>query len=482
MSNEQVNNFKPMEFLTGKLQKSTKQNVDTSKDAVSSVFSEMSKIMDKEGNYGVIANDEVMDILAKKYDITDEDTLEEAVNFLASMDGQGKNVSLGDFGIYQFSSDILSAAGNDLSEDNIKNLADIIYDAIDEQNLTADTLLSSIKNEITVKDDSKILDIINNVLEQDTSASKAALSMKDLEKYANAASGNYSDTSNEETNTENSTKTDETQAEKSTQNNEEAANSTLKNIQSTFKGPAASKIQTDEQTGEYFITSESWDSTKSDNLDCVSRIIYNLYGVSYNSQEGKKIHQALIEKNPEFFKDGAEMVYAGQKLVLVGMDGSDIKINQEEQETEQKEEDENQTQALKDFKNALESDLTAAEAYDKYIDSNTSLDDKQKAKLMTQDKVKNSFKKMDDSDFEELYNSKANSKYKNSTSSKHTSATTFVTILNQASHKDSKEVIDSLMNEFGKDGLLELLNGSCSEYRATVIALMSGYDSESLFE
>ncbi len=81
------------------------------------------------------------------------------------------------------------------------------------------------------------------------------------------------------------------------------------------------KIKQDEN-GQYYITTDSWDANASENLDCTSRIVKNIYGVSYNSEQGKQITEKLIEANPEFFKNGTELILAGARLNLI--DASEI--------------------------------------------------------------------------------------------------------------------------------------------------------------
>ena len=488
MQGKNVDGFKPIEYLMNKVQDSTKDKVDTSKENAASLFSEMTKIMDADGSYGNITNKDMKELLSNKFDISDEDKINEAIDFLASMDDSGKNISYADLGIYQFSGDILSTAGEDLSEDNIKNIATIIHDAVKSKDATAESLLASIKDEINVKDDDKMLDVINDVINQKTAKATTngenittqEFTLSDVEEYAKASVKTDNNSTSEVIQTSTDTKTDEAGSEKE---------STSGNISSIFKGSATSKIQTDKNTGEYFVTSDSWDANKSDNLDCVSRIIYNLYGVSYDSQEGKKIHQALIEKNPEFFKDGNEMVYANQKLILVDPNSLEIAKATTEETEEQEEEnkdDKNESakvnkEALKSFTDAIKSGTDAGEAVEKYIDSNKDLDDKEKAKLMKEQVVIDAFNDMEDKEFEELYNSKLKGKATNM-SSTHSGVTAFNAIINNASRSEPEETVDKLIDTFGKDGLLELLNGKCSSYRATVFALMAGYDSETLFE
>ena len=78
------------------------------------------------------------------------------------------------------------------------------------------------------------------------------------------------------------------------------------------KNTASNRIKID-NNGNYYITADAFDKNKSDNIDCYSRLINNVYGYSYYSQEGKKLMEALIEANPDL----ANGMLIGQRVNLV---------------------------------------------------------------------------------------------------------------------------------------------------------------------
>lgn len=81
-----------------------------------------------------------------------------------------------------------------------------------------------------------------------------------------------------------------------------------------------SKVKQDEN-GQYYIETDKWNTNATDNLDCISRIIYNTYGVGYKSEEGQQILAALQAANPGTpFEKG--LVYPNQRINLI--DASEI--------------------------------------------------------------------------------------------------------------------------------------------------------------
>lgn len=82
-----------------------------------------------------------------------------------------------------------------------------------------------------------------------------------------------------------------------------------------------SKVQTDEN-GKPFVTADLFDSSKKDNIDCDSRLIQNIYGLSYWSEDGQKIFNAIIEANPQLAatkEDGTKYLnlHPGDKINLI---------------------------------------------------------------------------------------------------------------------------------------------------------------------
>ena len=82
------------------------------------------------------------------------------------------------------------------------------------------------------------------------------------------------------------------------------------------------KIQQDENG--YYFEVESWNSDGTDSLDCVSRILRNVYGIEYTGEgESQKVYEALAQANPGAFEAGnPDMVYQGARVNLI--DISDI--------------------------------------------------------------------------------------------------------------------------------------------------------------
>ena len=230
-------------------------------------------------------------------------------------------VSLADFGIYQFSNDILDSVGvNDINDNDIREMAAVVKEALSEDKITADEFLEKIKDVVDVSDNDELLDIVKEMF--GTGGDSDTLSVEDMEAYANQLFDSYlTDHPVEESQEEDVilTSTDKTISDK-TEVEENKEDEAKADENTTYSGISAYKIQHDEQTGEDYIISDSWDSNKKDNLDCPSRIVYNIYGVSYYSDEGKKLYQALVEKNPEFFKESPDEVYANRKLILVKPD------------------------------------------------------------------------------------------------------------------------------------------------------------------
>lgn len=86
-----------------------------------------------------------------------------------------------------------------------------------------------------------------------------------------------------------------------------------------FSGRSADKIQKDDTTGEYYVTVDEFDINKEDNIDCVSRLIYNTYGVSLYSDEGREIYSKLVEANPDVLQEdyNATVIHPNQRINLV---------------------------------------------------------------------------------------------------------------------------------------------------------------------
>lgn len=86
-----------------------------------------------------------------------------------------------------------------------------------------------------------------------------------------------------------------------------------------FSGRSADKIQKDDTTGEYYVTVDEFDINKEDNIDCVSRLIYNTYGVSLYSDDGREIYSKLVEANPDVLQEdyNATVIHPDQRINLV---------------------------------------------------------------------------------------------------------------------------------------------------------------------
>ncbi len=72
-----------------------------------------------------------------------------------------------------------------------------------------------------------------------------------------------------------------------------------------------------QENGKNYIEVDSWNANKNDNMDCMSRIIYNAYGVNPYSEEGQKVYEALKEANEGFDDDFEKTtIHPGDKVFL----------------------------------------------------------------------------------------------------------------------------------------------------------------------
>lgn len=103
-----------------------------------------------------------------------------------------------------------------------------------------------------------------------------------------------------------------------------------------FVGQSSSKIKKDNE-GKYFIELDKYSQTRSDNLDCISRIIYNIYGVSLYSDEGLKIYEEIAKLN-DFDKDFNKVkLMENQKVILSSNTSTASTSTASQQETINKE-------------------------------------------------------------------------------------------------------------------------------------------------
>lgn len=93
-----------------------------------------------------------------------------------------------------------------------------------------------------------------------------------------------------------------------------------------FSGRSADKIQKDDTTGEYYVTVDEFDINKEDNIDCISRLIYNTYGVSLYSDDGREIYSKLVEANPDVLQEdyNATVIHPDQRINLVDTSSSAV--------------------------------------------------------------------------------------------------------------------------------------------------------------
>lgn len=92
-----------------------------------------------------------------------------------------------------------------------------------------------------------------------------------------------------------------------------------------FSGRSADKIQKDEN-GQHYVTVDEFDINKEDNIDCISRLIYNTYGVSLYSDEGREIYSKLVEANPDVLQEdyNATVIHPDQRINLVDTSSSAV--------------------------------------------------------------------------------------------------------------------------------------------------------------
>ena len=93
-------------------------------------------------------------------------------------------------------------------------------------------------------------------------------------------------------------------------------NGVLENAPEYFKQrsstTASDRIKVD-NNGTYYVVADAFNKNKSDNIDCYSRLITNVYGYSYDSEEGKKLMDALLKANPDL-ENGIQV---GERINLV---------------------------------------------------------------------------------------------------------------------------------------------------------------------
>ena len=93
-------------------------------------------------------------------------------------------------------------------------------------------------------------------------------------------------------------------------------NGVLENAPEYFKQrsstTASDRIKVD-NNGTYYVVADAFNKNKSDNIDCYSRLITNVYGYSYDSEEGKKLMDALLKANPDL-ENGMQV---GERINLV---------------------------------------------------------------------------------------------------------------------------------------------------------------------
>lgn len=92
-----------------------------------------------------------------------------------------------------------------------------------------------------------------------------------------------------------------------------------------FSGRSADKIQKDEN-GQHYVTVDEFDINKEDNIDCISRLIYNTYGVSLYSDDGREIYSKLVEANPDVLQEdyNATVIHPDQRINLVDTSSSAV--------------------------------------------------------------------------------------------------------------------------------------------------------------
>ena len=93
-------------------------------------------------------------------------------------------------------------------------------------------------------------------------------------------------------------------------------NGVLENAPEYFKQrsstTASDRIKVD-NNGTYYVVADAFNKNKSDNIDCYSRLITNVYGYSYDSEKGKKLMDALLKANPDL-ENGMQV---GERINLV---------------------------------------------------------------------------------------------------------------------------------------------------------------------
>ncbi len=122
-----------------------------------------------------------------------------------------------------------------------------------------------------------------------------------------------------------------------TTQNPETADNTQQNTE-TLSELFAKNPNIRQENGQYYIETTKWDVNNKEGFDCISRIIYNTYNVSWASEKGQKILEQLKAANPDCFIN--DMIYPNQRINLIDATeilGLSTQAQKQEQVQEKKE-------------------------------------------------------------------------------------------------------------------------------------------------
>ncbi len=134
-----------------------------------------------------------------------------------------------------------------------------------------------------------------------------------------ATTTNTTDTTNSSTSNINNTEVSQTT------NTQEKSSETINEL-------FAKNPNIKQENGQYYIETTKWDADNKEGFDCVSRIIYNTYHVSWASEKGQQILEQLKLANPDCFVN--DMIYPNQRINLI--DATEILGLSTETEKEEK--------------------------------------------------------------------------------------------------------------------------------------------------
>ncbi|MBR1618021.1 hypothetical protein IJ670_07715 [bacterium] len=282
--------------------KNDDKKVEISDDLTASVFNVVKRkiAIQKSASIDDIMSDNLLSSLTSEQAQQVRATLEQ----MAELDGEN-GLSKSDMGLWQFGNNMLVTTEKTDDEgdlDLISKMSGIVQDYV-KGSLSEQEFLEKISSDFGI-DYQSANDVLWEIKQRDTKdvsrkSNKATLSSSDLEKL-----GMKSATDLKFINQESST-----QVQNST--SQEEPNLGLQE-----------GIKPQKDGDNWYIQLDDWEGNEENEKanNTLSRVIKNLYGVEYNSEEGRKIRDLLIEankKNGVLDPDNYDFIKCGEKLILI---------------------------------------------------------------------------------------------------------------------------------------------------------------------